>query len=212
MLQGKTITIASVAWGDQVQATLAAVNHCSNIFPYFDQAIIFSNFSLSLKFASFQLQFRNVWVNGMLEFNRFMVESIDYHISTDYVLIVQSDGYILHPELWKDKFLDYDYIGAPWSCYGVCGNGGFSLRSKKFLASSSLLKYDAAHDFFEFCPEDSFLCLDQFHRGFMIQNGIRYADLETSLDFSFENPMESYPGRGLGQSFGFHGKFHLGKV
>ena len=29
-------------------------------------------------------------------------------------MVVHADGFIVHPEMWRDEFLDYDYIGSPW--------------------------------------------------------------------------------------------------
>ena len=29
-------------------------------------------------------------------------------------LTIWTDGFIVHPEMWRDEFLKYDYIGAPW--------------------------------------------------------------------------------------------------
>jgi hypothetical protein len=53
------------------------------------------------------------------------------------LLIYQEDSFLFHSHN-IDKFLKYDYVGAPWkhgqddNCYGV-GNGGFSLRSKSIM-------------------------------------------------------------------------------
>lgn len=80
-------------------------------------------------------------------------------IETDYALVVQDDGWVLDGRLWRDEYLDYDYIGAPihlarvfapegdyWSrgfawMRGLPAghqavpvlNGGFSLRSRKLM-------------------------------------------------------------------------------
>lgn len=43
-----------------------------------------------------------------------MIKELNKYIETDYVLIVQYDGFILNPKAWMDEFLEYDYIGAPW--------------------------------------------------------------------------------------------------
>ena len=42
------------------------------------------------------------------------------------------------------RFFDYDYIGAPWPNNFVnrVGNGGFSLRSKKFLELTAKIPYN----------------------------------------------------------------------
>lgn len=47
-------------------------------------------------------------------FNYKMVYELGDHIRTDFALIVHADGFVVHPEMWRDEFLDYDYIGAPW--------------------------------------------------------------------------------------------------
>ena len=48
------------------------------------------------------------------DFNYKMVYELGEHIHTDFALIVHADGFVVHPEMWRDEFLDYDYIGAPW--------------------------------------------------------------------------------------------------
>ena len=62
------------------------------------------------------------------------------------VLLIQDDGMLVKPGLETSEFLDYDYVGAPWSlsCPGhdilyaqtkgrMVGNGGFSLRSPRAM-------------------------------------------------------------------------------
>lgn len=53
-------------------------------------------------------------LNNIDDFNYKMVYELGSHIHTDFALIVHADGFVVHPELWQDAFLDYDYIGAPW--------------------------------------------------------------------------------------------------
>lgn len=101
-----------------------------------------------------------------LEYNYFIIYLLHHFIQTDFVLIVQNDGFVLNGENWQDTFLDYDYIGAPlnslyciqngtlfqsgqafWDThfnnipegYFEAQNGGFSLRSKHLLALPSQL-------------------------------------------------------------------------
>lgn len=47
-------------------------------------------------------------------FNYKAVYELGEHVHTDYALLVHADGFVVHPEMWRDEFLDYDYIGAPW--------------------------------------------------------------------------------------------------
>ncbi|BAN23603.1 glycosyl transferase family 17 [Caballeronia insecticola] len=94
------------------------------------------------------------------EYSWFMMFALWRLIETDYVLTVQSDGWVLDASNWTDSFFEYDYIGAPthiariqseggaqwvqgYSWYERLGqpgqvitpvlNGGFSLRSRKML-------------------------------------------------------------------------------
>ena len=87
-----------------------------------------------------------------LGYSLFMMHSLYAFIETDYCLIVQDDGWVLNGKNFKPEYYDYDYIGAPSHCaFGdgnlylkfswtqatepvkVVQNGGFSLRSKRFL-------------------------------------------------------------------------------
>lgn len=170
-------------------------------------------------------------------YNQFCVEELVKHIKTDYCLIVQEDSSITGPSFWSDDFLNFDYIGSPWPMYNFrVGNGGFSLRSKKFLEASAKLKYTgdahlmagfAANQFSQglSTPEDFYLCY--IKQDELLRRGVRFADPETAYQFAVE-----YQGRGYleGQehrgewivktfdpmdvntyeSFGFHGRFNVG--
>ena len=76
------------------------------------------------------------------DYNRLMTsESIYQYILTEIFLVFQTDTLILN----KDKiykFLNFDYVGAPWKSKGICGNGGLSLRKKtKMLNIIQNIKY-----------------------------------------------------------------------
>ncbi len=75
-----------------------------------------------------------------------LIENLYNRFSTEYVLIIQDDGFPVRPGLLE--FVGkYDYIGAPWVHhttyydiypYKYCvGNGGFSLRSKRLCEVAS---------------------------------------------------------------------------
>jgi hypothetical protein len=87
-----------------------------------------------------------------LGYSLFMMHGLYAYIETDYCLIVQDDGWVLNGKNFKPEYYDYDYIGAPSHCafsdgqlylhfswveaeepVKVVQNGGFSLRSKRFL-------------------------------------------------------------------------------
>ena len=48
------------------------------------------------------------------EYSHFMIKELYKYFDTDFVLVIQADGYVLNGKSWLSEFLDYDYIGAPW--------------------------------------------------------------------------------------------------
>lgn len=53
------------------------------------------------------------------------------YIPTNTFLVFQTDTMINNScKHYIDRFLDYDYVGAPWQEFQEVGNGGFSLRKK----------------------------------------------------------------------------------
>lgn len=134
-------------------------------------------------------------INSIQEYCRFIVKELHKYIYSDFVLICQHDGYILNPNAWTDDFYMYDYIGAPWWHESrSVGNGGFSLRSKKFLEIGSELELATYH------PEDDILCRQQW--SYMISRGIMYAPESVAKNFSIEY-CGKYGRKWTGE-FGFH--------
>lgn len=143
----------------------------------------------------------------------FVLKELHKYIDTEHVLIVQYDGYILNPHLWQDEFLNWDYIGAPWSIEqtkihggtmdNVVGNGGFSLRTKKFL--------QVASEVFKEQPitincEDILCCIEYYD--LFVERGIRFAPIELAFQFSIEDvfPEEFVPDSPykFKKPFGYH--------
>jgi hypothetical protein len=204
MILNKSLTIVALST-DKANSTLKAIEKSAEIFPFFDKKLLLSNFDS----YHGDIEIKKVPVSSYEDYNRFMIEKLNDYINTDFALIVQDDGYIINPHLWKNKFLNYDYLGAPWPWTLLCGNGGFSLRSKKLLEVSSKLKYIKDHYEYDCCPEDSFICSPTFKRKYFEENDIKFGDLKTALEFSFEHPIYLYPNHTMKDSFGFHGKFNL---
>ena len=149
-------------------------------------------------------------------YNRFMIENLNEYVATGHCLVVQNDGFVLNPGLWQDRFTQYDYIGAPWTDSvainpgnrrlvldrNSVGNGGFSLRSKKLLETTSRLKFDLL-DFP--VAEDLLVCHYLYDE--MRDAGIAFAPPHVAAQFSAETMPPQY-GQTLANVFGFHGK-HL---
>ena len=108
--------------------------------------------------------------------------------------------------------MKYDYIGAPWlvadwsvknfdfpkNLLGtiVVGNGGFSLRSKKFLETSAKLMKEGKIP--KIHPEDVSLCI--WHKDLLDKEGISIAPPDLAGKFSIEGDDQEYD-----KQFGFHG-------
>lgn len=151
-------------------------------------------------------------IGNIEDFSKFCIVDLWKYVETDFVLLVQHDGFILNPDAWSDEFLNYDYIGAPWAVgtwetdyfppelYGqkVVGNGGFSLRSKKFLQAS----HDVSKTTNCFHPEDVALCV--WNKSKLLDHGIVFAPVEIAEKFSYEDD-SSISGKQWDGQFGFHG-------
>ena len=117
------------------------------------------------------------------DYSSFILNRLNDHITTDFCLSVHCDGYIINPDKWTDEFLNYDYIGSPWPIGGPAnlgpervGNGGVSLRSKKLLSESSVLRLTN--------HEDVVICC--INRQALESKGINFAPLSVAAIFSSE--------------------------
>lgn len=101
------------------------------------------------------IQIINRPIRSIEEYSSFMIKELNQYVKTEYVLVIQYDGFILNPDAWTDEFIQYDYIGAPWwyDDGKNVGNGGFSLRSRKLL---EILATDP--HIVETHPEDHHIC------------------------------------------------------
>ena len=87
----------------------------------------------------------------------------------------------------------------------VVGNGGFSLRTRKFVEESAKLGWEHKN-------EDLNICVFNYER--MRDAGIKFASPELAANFSVEHPTSyRYFTRNMlftYGSFGFHGEFNVG--
>lgn len=147
------------------------------------------------------------------------VQQTNKYITDDFCLNVQHDSTIIDSSKWNDEYLDYDYIGAPWPMNiiqasdmvagriekipNVVGNGGFSLRTRKFVEESAKLEWQHKN-------EDLNICVFNYDK--MKNAGINFAPPELAAQFSVEHPTpyKAFDRRVLFtyNSFGFHGEFN----
>jgi len=129
------------------------------------------------------------------EWNYNIIYNLSKHIETDYAILIHDNGFIVNPESWRDEFLEYDYVGAPWplptddySYRDINGEiirqgNSVSLRSKKLidLPNKLNLEWESFHGF---TNEDGFICVNYRHR--YIEEGCKFAGIEVAKYFSHE--------------------------
>lgn len=153
------------------------------------------------------------------QYCNFCLYELPKYIDTEYCLTFQGDGFVINTDFWTDEFLDYDYIGAPWTqeVLNNVGNGGFSLRSKKFLYSAKTLEYNSKIQFQSHIPagelvtpEDWFVCCYSYKK--MVAMGVKFPSISLAYQFAVEHPSQykSYDRFDIStyNSFGFHGDFN----
>lgn len=139
-------------------------------------------------------------ITSTRDYSQLMLTGIAPHVVGSHVLVIQWDGFILHPELWDPVFLDYDYIGAVWPQFPATpvGNGGFSLRSRRLIDCLHDERITIRH------PEDKCICITN-RRILEADFGIRFASAEVAERFAVERT-PWHP------AFGFHGFFNFANV
>lgn len=154
---------------------------------------------------------------GVPRMNLDCVEHLHRRFATDYVLVVQSDGFPLQPGL--SEFIGpYDYIGAPWgppSWYTrlvfphprfSVGNGGFTLRSKAVCARASWY-YQRRYKILPYCwflSDDVFYArvLPRFEPNY--RRTMRFPPPAIAARFAFEGNEMALAAGGGKLPFGFH--------
>ena len=153
------------------------------------------------------------------DYNHYVIYNLHNHIDTSHCLLVQPDCFVLFPEKWDNSWLEYDYIGAPWAYvddayidpfgnHHRVGNGGFSLRSKKFLEVPTKVEvpWETNNSDFYWMPEgvvnyheDGNVCVHNRH--IFVEQGCKYASVEVAVRFSQETRVPECEGI---TPFGFH--------
>jgi len=134
------------------------------------------------------------------DYSNLLLTGIDQYVVGSHALVIQWDSFITHPNLWRNEFMDYDYIGPVWPHHPdtPVGNGGFSLRSVKLLQAIKRPGFIKRH------PEDYCICAD--NKDFLEKEcDIQFAPSEVAEQFAVERSEWH-------DAFGFHGLFNFGRV
>lgn len=160
----------------------------------FKEVIYFSNKEpINLTDSIKWIKIRDITSLG--DYSRFIINELPDHINTDFCMSVHHDGWIINADNWRDEFLDYDYIGAPWpedltflpagEKYRV-GNGGVSIRSKRLMLEvKKLLSATGYNEHGSFGHED--ILIAHSCRLYLESLGINFAPLSLAKYFSQEH-------------------------
>jgi hypothetical protein len=152
-------------------------------------------------------------IKGIDEWNHDVIYKLGDHISTEFALLVHADGFVVNPDSWREEFLNYDYIGAPWPLpqdgFSYKANDGevirvgnsVSLRSKRLidLPVKLNLEWKPFHGYYN---EDGFICVN--YRHVYKEHGMRFANLDVAKYFSHETMIPEIQGI---KPFAFHRHF-----
>lgn len=149
-------------------------------------------------------------IRNIDDWNYKVVYELWQYVFTSHAILIHPDGYIIHPEIWNNDWLYYDYIGAPWplpndsySYRDGLGNiirvgNSVSLRSKKLMTYPKL--YDFTwKSYFGNTNEDGFLCVH--NRKKLEDLGCKFAPLDVAKHFSKEHELPENQGL---STFAFH--------
>ena len=223
MIELPNVTLISIDTTDDLSGTLNAVYTSMKGINFGNVKIITTKEHIknnsSLTNENFIFEESIVDIKNYKDYNHYVIYNLHNHVNTSHCLLVQPDGFVLFPEKWDNSWLEYDYIGAPWAYvedayidpfgnHHRVGNGGFSLRSRKFLEVPTKVEvpWETNNSNFYWMPEgvinyheDGNVCVHNRH--IFIEQGCKYAPVEVAVRFSQETRVPECDGI---IPFGFH--------
>jgi GR25 family glycosyltransferase involved in LPS biosynthesis len=200
MLELTNITLIAVATR-QVEETVTALIQSSNGIKWGSVKIVSHYKPENLpEFITYEPVHKMTDID---DWNNYIFYHLWKHVDTPYCMLIHYDGYVINPGSWKEEFLEYDFIGAPWPEPSDPGhmrdkNGNqvrvgnsVSIRSRKLLMIPR--EKDVIWKKFEGnYNEDSQICVHNRH--IFEEDGCRFAPLEVAKYFSHEVPIPETEG------------------
>ena len=192
-LQLPNVTLAAMT-SVKLRQTIQALQYSMREIDFGDVVLVTHRKPL---FLSKKIKYKHVKKLKTIDhFNYNMVYKIHHYIHTDFMLLIHYDGFVVNPDMWRDEFLEYDYIGSPFppphtefAYRDVNGNicrvgNSVSIRSKRLLefpAQSHMPWMPSAHGDYN---EDCFICCQNKH--LFDAAGMQIAPLEVAKYFGHE--------------------------
>ena len=167
--------------------------------------------------------------------NRFLMEDLHKYFETSHCLYVQAHSFVVNAHLWKEEFLEFDYMGAPMPNKiqinsNIKKEGSFlynpnihepenenlvlNMKENRVgtggfsLRSRKLLKTVAKinYDSLKFPIKNEDLVICHYLYKEMIDKGIRFAPPKLAAQFAMEWDALHLYGQDVNSVFGFHAK------
>ncbi len=147
-------------------------------------------------------------ITSIDDWNRAIIKDLYKYVDTTHAILIHADGYISNSHLWRDEWLEYDYIGAPWPLpsddYSYRDESGtvvrvgnsVSLRSRKLMERVAQFEWKP---YYGNTNEDGFISVH--HRQQLLKEGFKFAPLEVAVHFSKEHEIPENVGL---ETFAFH--------
>ncbi len=142
-------------------------------------------------------------IKNIDDWNKAIIYDLHNYVDTDFAMLIHADGYVINPSAWKDEFLAYDFIGAPWPLPNddysyrtpdgdlIRVGNSVSIRSRRIMELPSKLNLEWK-PYYGNTNEDGFLCVHNRHT--LEANGCTFAPLEVAKYFSKEHEIEENEG------------------
>lgn len=205
-LQLKNITLLAMT-SVYVKETIAAMQYSMRGIDFGDAVLVTHRKPFGLPK---EIRYAHIKkLNNIDRFNYETVYNMGDYVQTEYALLVHYDGFVVHPEMWRDEFLEYDYIGSPWplpsegdttTYRDIHGNlcrvgNSVSLRSKRlmdFPKKAGVPWVGEELGGVVYYNEDGFICCKIRH--LLEAEGMKIAPLETAKYFGHENMIPEIEG------------------
>ena len=117
------------------------------------------------------------------------------------MILIHWDGWIVNPSCWRDEFLQYDYIGAPWWYDdGLNVGNGNAIRSMRLMR---FLQQNTAEFPLTTYKEDDLI--SRTYRPMLQRHDFKWPPETLASQFSFECTRPSWSSR----HFMFHDSFNF---
>jgi hypothetical protein len=176
-------------------ARLALLDTLELIEP--EATIIFSN--ESLEFGPWSFCPVKPWTT-IQEYCEFLWYEMPECIATRFFLNIQWDGWVINPGMWDDRYLNYDFIGAPWWY-----DDGHNVGNGTGIRSTKLMRFLGEHRALlpVYGKEDELL--GRVYRPILEYQGFKWAPEQLASKFSVECTRPSITSR----HFMFHDSFNF---